>query len=65
MGKLNHYQQAMLEAALRYVEHGQAVLPVARSKKPINANGSRGATTDPQQIAASWENHPTAQIGII
>ena len=64
MGTLNHYQQAMLDAALRYAEHGRAVLPVTRSKKPINANGSRGATTDLQQITAWWEAHPTAQIGI-
>lgn len=64
MANLNHYQQAMLDAALRYAEHGRAVLPVSRNKKPINANGSQGATTDPQQIAAWWEAHPTAQVGI-
>lgn len=64
MGNLNHYQQAMLDAALRYAEHGRAVLPVSRNKKPINANGSQGATTDPQQIATWWETHPTAQVGI-
>ncbi len=64
MGNLNHYQQAMLDAALRYAEQGRAILPLSRSKKPINANGSEGATTDPQQITAWWRAHPTAQIGI-
>ena len=53
------------EAALRYAELGYPVFPCAQGeKKPKTDHGYKDGTTDPEQIAAWWDERPAANIGI-
>lgn len=61
---MNKYQEERLVAAIDYAERGWRVLPVGLNKRPINHNGSTGATTDKTQILRWWKEHPFANIGI-
>lgn len=61
---MNKYQEERLVAAIEYAERGWRVLPVGINKKPINHNGSTGATTDVKQILRWWKEYPFANIGI-
>ncbi len=55
----------VLGAALRYAELGYPVFPCAPGGKvPLTPRGFKDATRDPAQIAAWWEKHPEANIGI-
>ncbi|GAB4240835.1 MAG: hypothetical protein OHK0028_19080 [Deltaproteobacteria bacterium] len=57
--------ERLLAAALRYAELGYPVFPCAPGGKvPLTPRGFKDATTDPAQIAAWWEKHPEANIGI-
>src|SRR4051795_11934880 len=61
---------SLLETALRYVGMGWPVFPLRPGEKvPLIAkaaggNGCHDATTNPDQIRAWWEKHPTANIGL-
>jgi hypothetical protein len=61
---MNKHQKERLTAALEYAAKGWKVLPVGTNKKPINYNGSAGATTDVKQILSWWKDTPYANIGI-
>jgi hypothetical protein len=62
--QMNKHQEERLTAALDYTKKGWRVLPVGTNKKPINYNGSAGATTDTTQILRWWKETPYANIGI-
>lgn len=53
----------ILDEALRYASIGLPVLPL-RGKISINEHGSRGATTDEEQIRKWWADWPWANVGI-
>ncbi len=56
---------AKLHAALWYAELGYAVFPCAPGRKaPLTEHGLLEATTDADQIAAWWTQHPDANIAI-
>lgn len=61
---MNKYSEERLIAAIEYAERGWRVLPVGLNKKPLNHNGSTGATTDKKQILRWWQEWPFANIGI-
>ena len=61
---MNKFQEERLAAAVAYAAKGWKVLPVGTNKRPINHNGSTGATTDIKQILAWWKESPFANIGI-
>jgi putative DNA primase/helicase len=61
---MNKYQEERLAAALQYAARGWRVLPVGSNKRPINHNGSIGASTDTKQILAWWKETPYANIGV-
>jgi len=61
---MNKHQELRFAAAIEYANKGWRVLPVGTNKKPINHNGSTGATTDIKQIFKWWEEHPFANVGI-
>jgi hypothetical protein len=54
----------MLNAAIRYAQHGYKVLPVGADKRPLNERGVHGATSDVETIARWWSKRPTANIAI-
>lgn len=55
----------MLESALSYATKMHwRIFPCKLDKTPYTANGFKDATTDPEQIKAWWQEHPTASIGI-
>lgn len=52
-------------AAREFAAAGVAVFPcVPGGKRPLTEHGFHDATTDPNQIAAWWRQHPTANIGV-
>lgn len=54
-----------LKNALRFIERGIPVFPVAANgKNPLTTHGFKDATTDPRQIEDWAEEHPNANIGI-
>ncbi|WP_449280376.1 bifunctional DNA primase/polymerase [Leucobacter sp.] len=54
-----------LSAAARKLAAGVPVFPcVPGGKRPLTEHGFHDATTDPDQIAAWWRQHPTANIGV-
>jgi hypothetical protein len=56
----------LFAAALEYASRGWPVLPLVPSgKKPLTKHGHLDATTDPDQIAAWWAQHPRANVGIV
>ncbi|QOJ04312.1 MAG: bifunctional DNA primase/polymerase [Planctomycetia bacterium] len=56
---------AMLQAARWYAELGYAVFPCAPGRKtPLTEHGLLDATTDAEQIAAWWMQHPRSNIAI-
>jgi hypothetical protein len=62
--KMNKHQEAMLLQAIKYARRGWHILPCRKDKKPYNQNGSRGATTDEEQIMKWWDAYPNANIGV-
>jgi hypothetical protein len=55
---------SMLSTALAYAARGLRVFPLRpRDKRPANANGCTGATTEPDQLRALWHDH-ACNIGI-
>jgi hypothetical protein len=61
---MNKFALERQAAAIEYAQRGWRVLPVGLNKKPINHNGSTGATTDVKQILEWWKENPFANIGI-
>lgn len=55
------------EAAVIYAKkHGFRVFPTdAKTKRPLVKGWHQSATTDPQQIASWWKEHPRAGIGVV
>ena len=62
--QMNKYQEARLEAAIVYAQRGWRVLPVGVDKKPLNHNGSHGATTNTAEITRWLTERSFANIGI-
>lgn len=55
----------LLVQALRYAERGWAVFPLKpMGKEPLTLHGFKDASKDKVQIAAWWEKHPNANIGL-
>ena len=55
----------MLHTALRLAQKGLAVFPCRpHDKRPATANGLKDATTDPEAIAAWWQQDPNFNIAI-
>jgi len=63
--KLNKWQEQKLNAAVDYADKGWKVLPVGLNKKPINYNGSIGATTNATEIVKWWMDKPFANVGVV
>ncbi len=54
-----------LDAALRYVSWGWAVLPIQpNSKLPASAHGVKDASTDPAQIRAWFDGRPDLNVAV-
>ncbi len=54
------------EAALAYVAHGFAVVPLRpRAKEPMTRHGLKDWTDDPESVRAVWSRWPDANIGIV
>ena len=52
-------------AAREFACAGVPVFPcVPGGKRPLTEHGFHDATTDPDQVAAWWHQHPTANIGV-
>lgn len=45
-------------------DHGIAVFPCRPSKRPYTPDGFKSGTTDPEQIARWWSDHPGALVGV-
>ena len=60
---MNKYQEARLKAAIEYAQRGWRVLPL-NGKKPLNHNGSHGATTDREQITRWFTEGSFTNVGI-
>lgn len=57
--------KALAESAAWYAHNGLAVFPlVPGEKRPIVRRGLHEATTDPEQVAAWWQQWPQANIGL-
>lgn len=52
------------QSALWYLQHGFAVLPVSRDKRPLCDHGVRSASTDPRVIDQWWTRWPDANIAV-
>lgn len=55
---------SLKDLAIAYAKAGIKVFPLKpRGKTPLTTNGFKAATTDLDQVAAWWTEHPTANIG--
>ncbi len=59
-----HKPLPIVEVALSYAQNGWPVFPLASKIPYKDSQGYQDATTDPEQIAAWWTTHPTANIGL-
>ena len=63
---MNKHQEKMLTAAVNYADRGWRVLPVAKqSKTPLILDWTHAASSDALQVVKWWQEHPTANIGIL
>lgn len=63
--QLHNPPNPLLAQALRYAGRGWAVLPLQpKGKIPLTPHGCNDASKDKEQIAAWWEKHPDANVGI-
>ncbi len=59
---LPHETDSTAEGATLYASLGWQVFPCA-GKRPINADGFKGASADSESVAAMWQANPTANVG--
>lgn len=52
------------DAALDYAREGLAVFPCGDDKAPLIEGGFKSASADEAQVAAWWDEHPDALIGV-
>ena len=56
---------SLLDAALRYAEHGWPVHPCGANKVPLVKDWPNAASTDEKQIREWWSKYPNAMIGVV
>jgi hypothetical protein len=59
---LPHHEDTTLDGAAMYARIGWQVFPCA-GKQPITSDGFKGASADPERVAAMWRANPTANVG--